>query len=105
MPSELSVASRGEAEHHDRVKPASEDDLRAMIQPGSHRWTPIMREAFHGGKSTAELERLIREGGDVNAHDSKTTALHLATLNGNLAALLVLLDNGAKVDAKNEVKC
>lgn len=84
-----------------------------------------MWEANNGGDTT-QLERLIAEHGDVHAVDSrvsyrahrftklgrffvcpcfqKRTALHLAALGGNLAALHVLLKAGAAVDAEDEAR-
>ncbi len=60
--------------------------------------TGVLILAAHGGNS--ELVRLLIESGaDVNADSSGHTALHAAVLRGDLAAVNVLLDAGADLEA------
>jgi ankyrin repeat protein len=57
--------------------------------------------AVHAGANDA-VQRLLRQGADVNAHaEDGTTALMLATVVGDIQLVHMLLEDGADVNAKN----
>ena len=64
--------------------------------------TPIINAAYGPETKRAEVVRcLIEHGAKVNARDNQhNTALYHATLLGNTSTSQVLLDHGARVDAK-----
>ncbi len=57
---------------------------------------------MYGRKDIAEI--LIKSGADINAKAKKhgSTALHVAAANGHSEIILLLLNNGAPVDARNK---
>ncbi len=61
--------------------------------------TPLCMASLNGHRAMVEL--LISKGADVNAKDSRQTALHIASANGFKAVAQVLLENKADVNAKD----
>jgi hypothetical protein len=63
--------------------------------------TPLMKVARLGDKESAEA--LVAKGADVNAADStlRQTVLHHAVIGGNPAIVSLLVQEGAKLDAKD----
>jgi uncharacterized protein len=78
------------------------------LRPGGRHGTLIVRAAAEG--SGELIEALIRQGADVDVHDSPDTAvdgtlgytaLHAAAFHNNLAAIEVLLRHGANPHARD----
>ena len=64
------------------------------------KMTPLLRAASKSLVIT--VCQLIDWGADIRAMDeSKNTALHLASLNGNPEIVTILLENGAEINAVN----
>jgi len=54
-------------------------------------------------KDTALVKKLVKSGIDLNEQDKGGwTALHFAAQNGDISIARILLENGAKVDIKEE---
>ena len=77
---------------------------RALIAAGAevdagaaNGQTPLVLAAFSGHTSTARA--LIEAGADVHAHAAGYTALHAATLRGDLPTVEALLAAGANPNA------
>eukprot|EP00041_Stephanoeca_diplocostata_P014622 m.271950 g.271950 ORF g.271950 m.271950 type:complete len:177 (+) comp19746_c0_seq48:3534-4064(+) len=77
-----------------------EEDGLNIHSRNAEGWSAL-HVAASGGHSNA-LQRLIKHGGDLHAHtDKKRTPLMLAAWNFNVEAVLVLLDAGSDVNAKD----
>lgn len=77
---------------------ASGGDLNAHASVAG--WgAPLFHAAYRGW--CASIEFLCTHGADVNGKDSGWTPLHLAASSGHCDAAVLLLDAGARVDARN----
>ena len=64
--------------------------------------TPLAVSVDHGFHGCQQL--LIEKGAVVNLHDNdQRTPLHLASIQGDLRAVDLLLGNGAKMDVQDGV--
>ena len=74
------------------------EDVR---QTNAYLRTPLHKAAYYSGHPEV-IESLIRRGADVNARDKGNwTALHLATRNGHLEAVRLLLDAGSELTVQD----
>jgi ankyrin repeat protein len=65
--------------------------------------TPLMKAASNVHNQTNIVEALLGHGANIHASDSMGhTALHMAALSKNLAAVKLLISRGAKVDARSK---
>mmetsp|Transcript_20032 Transcript_20032/g.49828 ORF Transcript_20032/g.49828 Transcript_20032/m.49828 type:complete len:171 (-) Transcript_20032:1901-2413(-) len=76
----------------------------SVTQTNAYLRTPLHKAAYYSGAPDV-IASLVARGADVNARDKGNwTALHLATRNGHLEAMRILLDEGAELavqDAKH----
>lgn len=62
---------------------------------------PVSDAAKKG--DTAEVERLLASGANANEDDTMASPLHWAAMNGHAAAVKVLTDNGAELNAQSSM--
>ena len=74
------------------------EDVR---QVNAYLRTPLHKAAYYSGAPEV-MKSIIGRGADVNARDKGNwTALHLATRNGHLEAVNILLDAGAELTVQD----
>lgn len=74
------------------------EDVR---QTNAYLRTPLHKASYYSGAPEV-ITSLIQRGADVNARDKGNwTALHLATRNGHVEAVRVLLDAGAELTVQD----
>jgi len=84
----------------DELKEVCRLDPQAISERDNFDGTPLIRGAE--GNHTHVVEYLIALGADVNARTIyNITALHHASLNGNLECIRLLVSKGADVNIKN----
>jgi ankyrin repeat protein len=100
----------GMAAIHYAIDGGNCDTIEYMVMDGAdineidtvNGWTPLLRAASLNAK--ADVARvLIRYGADMNIDDvNQKTALMVATINGNLPFVQVLVSHGADLTKLNE---
>lgn len=91
------VAVQMPGENYDRVQ-----SLKIQILKGVSELSYELMTAAHDGDA-AEVRRLIAEGADVNFPDSrKLTALHYAALKNHVDIMAILVDSGARLQARDD---
>ena len=78
------------------------DNKSTIDKVGKRNWTPLMYASFSSNKKLETLELLVDYKADVNfTNGENTSPLTLATDNGNLEIVKILVSAGAKIDQKS----
>ena len=75
--------------------------IYALVFATSTQAGPVGDAAKKG--EAAEIQRLLASGADANEEDAIASPLHWAAMNGHVAAVNLLVENGGNLDAMSEM--